>query len=289
MPNKIKKFFKAIPLAVRVKRTISSVLNGSFGITRLNLIQTFPLFTPRSSGRYHDRAALTIESINQVFPLFSSFAKVISKSEISIKKIESLSKDPNNLFSSKSLKKILDEYGSDKANRHKYHHVYGAILCDKDNVKNIFEIGLGTNNIDVVSSMGTNGKPGASLRAFRDFCPNANIYGADVDKRILFEEERIKTFFVDQTNPKTFDPILNVLPKNFDLVIDDGLHSPNANLASLEFGLKIVKVGGSVVIEDIGDKAITFWETVAALLPKTYEANIYSSDWSLVFVVKKLS
>ena len=80
--------------------------------------------------------------------------------------------------------------------------------CDKNNIRNIFEIGLGTNYKNIVSNMGINGKPGASLRAFRDYCPNASVFGADIDKRILFEEERIKTFYVDQTDPVTFDPIL---------------------------------------------------------------------------------
>jgi hypothetical protein len=64
----------------------------------------------------------------------------------------------------------------------------------------LLEIGLGTNNTDVVSNMGSEGVPDASLRAFRDYLPNARIYGAGIDKRILFEESRIKTYFADQTD-----------------------------------------------------------------------------------------
>ena len=45
------------------------------------------------------------------------------------------------------------------------------------------------------------GKPGASLRVWRDYFPNAIIYGADIDKDILFAEERIKTFYIDQLDP----------------------------------------------------------------------------------------
>ncbi|MDB9839765.1 hypothetical protein OAC57_05685 [Planktomarina temperata] len=69
--------------------------------------------------------------------------------------------------------------------------------------RKIFEIGLGTNNVDIVSAMGTEGKPGASPRAFRDFWPEAQLIGADFDARILFSEDRIETYFVDQTKPKT--------------------------------------------------------------------------------------
>ena len=70
---------------------------------------------------------------------------------------------------------------------------------------NILEIGLGTNNVDVVSNMGRDGIPGASLRAFRDYLINSKIYGADIDKSILFSEERIETYFVDQTNDTSFE------------------------------------------------------------------------------------
>jgi hypothetical protein len=136
--------------------------------------------------------------------------------------------------------------------------------------------------------MGSNGRPGASLRAFRDYCPNAFIYGADIDKRILFEDERIKTFFIDQTKRSTFEDLLTKLPDNFDLMIDDGLHSPDANIASLEFGLKLVKVGGWVVIEDIASSAISFWHVVSNLLQDNYESHIISADGAIIFAVKRL-
>ena len=48
---------------------------------------------------------------------------------------------------------------------------------------NILEIGLGTNNPILVSTMGSNGRPGASLYSFREYLPKSNIYGADVDKK----------------------------------------------------------------------------------------------------------
>ena len=46
----------------------------------------------------------------------------------------------------------------------------------------LIECGLGTNNINFKSSMGINGKPGASLRMWRDFFPSARIIGVDIDK-----------------------------------------------------------------------------------------------------------
>ena len=49
---------------------------------------------------------------------------------------------------------------------HNYHLVYSALFKNKNNVKKILEIGIGTNNTKLISNMGQNGIPGASLRAF---------------------------------------------------------------------------------------------------------------------------
>jgi 23S rRNA U2552 (ribose-2'-O)-methylase RlmE/FtsJ len=96
---------------------------------------------------------------------------------------------------------------------------------------NILEIGLGTNNPILVSSMGSLGRPGASLYAFAEYLPNANIYGADIDENILFKSNRIKTSYVDQLNSNTFDEMSNNFSNvKYDLIIDDGLHSDEAVL-----------------------------------------------------------
>jgi len=136
--------------------------------------------------------------------------------------------------------------------------------------------------------MTTNGRPGASLRAFRDFCHQAEIFGADIDARILFEEERIKTYQVDQLNYESLDRLEAVLPRNFDLIIDDGLHAPDANIATLMMGMRLVKPGGWIVIEDIKPAAEAIWEVVGALLPSEFEAHIIQCNFELVFAVHRI-
>jgi hypothetical protein len=133
---------------------------------------------------------------------------------------------------SEALSILFKNYGSDKSTKHNYHLAYSSILAQKKNLPiYIFEIGLGTNNIDVMSNMGTYGRPGASLRAFRDMYPEATVFGADIDKRILFSEERIATYFVDQTDMATLNELKNQFANiRFDLIIDDGLHNSHANL-----------------------------------------------------------
>jgi cephalosporin hydroxylase len=158
-----------------------------------------------------------------------------------------------------------------------------------ESVAKVFEIGLGTNNPDVVSTMGKGGRPGASLRAFRDYLSDASVFGADFDRRVLFEEERIKTYFVDQTDPDTFEELGNQIGGNFDLMIDDGLHSPNANLHSLKFFLPRLKVGGYAVIEDVASPTVDLWKIVSSLLGEKYLSAFISTKSAYVFVVKRVA
>jgi hypothetical protein len=185
------------------------------------------------------------------------------------------------------LKELFDRYGSDKANVHDYHLVYGAILTSIDSIQSLLEIGLGTNNESLISNMGAAGRPGASLRAFRDFLPGPQVYGADVDRNILFTEERITTFFIDQTDPTSFREAEAV--GGFDLLIDDGLHTPNANLAALRLGISHINVSGWIVIEDIPPRAMPVWKGVGALLPPRYRTSIVHTRGGLLFTVERMS
>lgn len=166
------------------------------------------------------------------------------------------------------LKTALERHGSDKTKyNHLYHSFYANILDmltaqSKATMRPIatLEIGLGTNNSEGVSSMGAEGRPGASNRAFREYLPDdAHIYGADVDRDILYHEDRIDTAYVDQLDSNSFAQMTTDLGEHsFDLIVDDGLHSLSANLNTLLFGLRHVRPGGWVVIEDIHDKQDKF-------------------------------
>ena len=112
-----------------------------------------------------------------------------------------------NSSTNSKLTELMNFYGSDKGgrnNHHNYSDYYSELFFNqRKRIKNFLEIGLGTNDISMASNMGKEGIPLASLKAWRDYFENANIYGADIDKNILKNDTRIKTFFVDQTNPET--------------------------------------------------------------------------------------
>ena len=173
------------------------------------------------------------------------------------------------------LCKLMKEHGSDKATWHNYTlFYYDIFLPFKDKALNFFELGLGTKNPDIPSNMkmiavDAETKPGGSLRAWGKFFSNAIIYGADIDRNILFQSDRIHTFYCDQTDPKTiYDLWNNDILKNltFDIIIDDGLHTIDANICFLQNSLKKLSKDGVYIIEDISLKDMPLYnETLLRL------------------------
>ena len=158
------------------------------------------------------------------------------------------------------LCRIMGECGSDKGNanlntsRHNYTTVYYSLFKNLiAKPLRIFELGLGTNNVNIPSNMGANGIPGASLRGWAKFFPNAVVYGADIDRAILFSEDRIKTYYCDQLNRKAIEELwANAdLAESFDLILDDGLHEHAANKCFFENSIHKLKQGGYYITEDI--------------------------------------
>lgn len=241
---------------------------------RIDLTSAFPAYEVTGAGSHTMRMHLTMQAINQMPHALKLLAEYCSQRRT--RPIVYVDEFIANVPSKKldDLKGLFDRYGSDKGGAHQYHKVYSAILDKPDAVKKVFEIGLGTNNADVLSNMGPKGRPGASLRAFRDYCKNAQIIGADVDKRVLFQEERIKTYYVDQTNFETLQNLGGQLGNGFDLMIDDGLHAPSANVYSLTLFLGMLAPNGWAVIEDISETTLDQWHIVNAILPEHFNSQI---------------
>ena len=162
------------------------------------------------------------------------------------------------------LAELCDRYGSDKGQvsttghpykwaAHTYTDFYSRLFdhC-RSSVQRVFECGLGTNNPDFQGSMLSNGRPGASLRAWRDYFPNSKIFGADIDRDVLFDEDRIRTYYVDQLDPKAIAVMWSSIGvTDFDLVVDDGLHTFDGGRCLFEHSFDRVRPGGLYVIEDV--------------------------------------
>ena len=163
--------------------------------------------------------------------------------------------------------RVFSYHGSDKAyGWHNYGYVYNFILGQhRDRIRRIVEIGMGTNYLDVPSSMGVTGIPGASLRAWKELFPLASVVGADIDRRILFQDERIETYFVDQTQPETLAALFQQVGEApVDLVVDDGLHTFEANLNVYRAAYPRISPGGFLVIEDVRNEDVPRWAELLA-------------------------
>jgi len=256
--------------------------------TRKHLETQLEIFYPSSANFWH-YPELTYSAANN-FP--NQLVNLLGEQSSLVRPPVTSANDFTGSVNFDRLAGLFNENGSDKS-MNGYTGVYAKIIEDVSDRKTIdvLEIGLGTNNPDAVSTMGATGSPGASLRAFRDFLPNANIYGADVDSAILFQEERIKTAFVDQTDPLSFDKMTATFGcSSFDFILDDGLHSTEANLNTATFGLRSLKEGGWLVVEDIPERSLVVWELVAGLLPPDrIRCQLIRAKAAYLFAAKRLS
>jgi len=151
-------------------------------------------------------------------------------------------------------------HGSDKGRGiHNYTKFYNYIFSEsKERELNIFEVGLGTDNTSIESNMGPGYNVGASLYGWEEYFINSKIYGADVDKNILFNRGRITTYFIDQLDSNSIKSLLDTTLKdvNFDIIIDDGLHKFEANNNFLQNSIHKLKEGGVFIIEDVYEEII---------------------------------
>jgi hypothetical protein len=187
---------------------------------------------------------------------------------------------------------IMNKHGSDKTkvgveHLHTYTQYYYPLFESiRNNPIRVFELGLGTNNVNLPSNMGADGKPGASLHGWREFFPNASIFGADIDRDILFDEARIRTYYCDQGSPKDIEALWSIpeLREDFDIIVEDGMHDFSYNVTFFENSIHKVKVGGVYIIEDIDGRFMDKYQEQMNVWMKKYpnfEFRLYNVEYSV--------
>lgn len=128
------------------------------------------------------------------------------------------------------ISKVLEKYDTDKVKEHTYGPVYDAVFSRFDRFAelNILEIGI---------------QKGGSLKAWRDYFPNARVTGIDIIDEVKpeYRDESINYIFNDVNNYLT--------DEEFDIVIDDGSHSIDDVLFTVQ-NFKL-KSKGVFIIEDV--------------------------------------
>jgi hypothetical protein len=162
---------------------------------------------------------------------------------------------------------IAIHYGVDKCTGHSYTPEYHALLKDLRTEKlSMLEIGIG--NMELMRPLvGDHYKPGASLRMWRDYFPNAELFGCDIVPEVIFTEERIKTFLVDQSNSVSLLQLMSSIKSvssstELDIILDDGSHIEDHMRISFKTLWPFLKKGGIYIIEDIQSPMVGRFETI---------------------------
>lgn len=152
-----------------------------------------------------------------------------------------------------TLQEIFERHGTDKAG-HGYAKIYEPLLEPRrQSILRVLEVGIGTLIPNAPSTMvgygPENYTPGASLRAWREYFPNAIIWGLDSQRDTQFKEPRIITRLVDTTDESQVNTAIAGI--TFDLIIDDGCHLIESQRATFKHLWNHLNPGGLYVIEDI--------------------------------------
>lgn len=137
---------------------------------------------------------------------------------------------------------IFDGYDTDKGNGyHSYEDVYRGLFDDsrsrrRFDVQAVLELGIFR---------------GGSLKAWRDYFPNAEIVGMDCDpSTMIVGEPRISTRVGDVKSGANLKAV-GQLRAPYDLIVDDASHRPVDQFHALRRLWPYVRTGGYYVIEDL--------------------------------------
>ncbi len=115
------------------------------------------------------------------------------------------------------IRHAFTEFKTDKGSAHGYERYYKDVLSE--DTKSLLEIGI---------------KAGRSLRAWRHLLPNALLYGIDITDKLfdrkIVNEANVNIVITDSTMIGAGD----LLPQNFDVIIDDGSHNYKDVIATFE-------------------------------------------------------
>lgn len=160
-----------------------------------------------------------------------------------------------------------------------YHDVYARCVQHmRSSSIRILEIGIGVNDPSAASGMSVDHFPGASLRGWANYFPDAEVFGADVDRRVLGDNPDYTAFWVDQRDKQSLQKLAEVVGGPLDLVVDDGLHTAEANGNTLEALLPLLAPAGVMVIEDILPEYNDLWTRVPMWLRPEYEMRFFPGE-----------
>lgn len=139
--------------------------------------------------------------------------------------------------------------------------IFNKYTCDKGEIKHhyylLYEKDFESIRFKEINILETGVYKGASLQSWLDYFPNAQIFVIDIFDRVsvkslnnILDDSRVKYLEHDSTDCSIKDKISS-WQVNFDIIIDDGLHTPLANLSTFKNLIPFLKNTGAYYIEDV--------------------------------------
>jgi len=166
-----------------------------------------------------------------------------------IRKAKNLVNDIKGTFAGADLTKLGLIYGTDKVGEHHYTPHYMTHLKKFRYKKiNLLEIGVGGYTYP--------NRGGESLRMWKKYFPNAQIFGIDIYDKAELQENRITIFKGSQVDGEFLDKVCDHIG-DIDVIIDDGSHINEHVVETFKMLFPKMKDGGIYVVEDT---QTSYWE-----------------------------
>ena len=196
---------------------------GNLEINDMTIVPTFNqvnVFDVSGGGRPHTVTPVTVDTPKR-FALSGWYLKMLS------------------------LNELANKHGTDKGDgnydKHDYAKTYDMLLQPFNGKLKLLELGIWDPR-----------NPGASIRMWREYLPNAEIHGIDVVEgcMVLEQECRIKVHLVNQADRERLKAVMDSIGP-VDFVCDDASHIIANTLAAFAVIWPYVTSGGYYVVEDL--------------------------------------
>lgn len=181
------------------------------------------------------------------------------------------------------LSKLAQKYGLDKSistGCHNYIPGYTKLFQNiRNDVKNLLEIGIGSiengqmGGISGEVFIKYNYRTGNSLKCWKEYFPNANIYGIDIFAHPELNEDKIKTFVADQSSDQELMSVIEQINSPLEIIIDDGSHQGEHQVFSFMCLHKYLTTNGIYVIEDVQEPNIEGFKDLS-IFPENFKEYI---------------
>jgi SAM-dependent methyltransferase len=175
--------------------------------------------------------------------------------------------------------------GTDKDTSHSYTGAYDEILTPYES-REITFLEVGVNY-------------GGSYLLWKDLLPKAKFALVDISdrrtKKILENTDKKTTnfFLMDAYTSQSVETLKKNYPEGFDVIIEDGPHTPETQAYFVKNYLQLLKKGGVMVIEDLA--ADSWIENLMSIVPQDLKENVKVYDlrsvkgrWDdILFVIRK--